>query len=231
MAPFSDILGVFFKAPGFLSFYYFLKKISFGDSDWVYPPSQDAIVTTRITCLGNRGIRTTKPNHLKQFLGGKGWHNPWPMISGDVERNKKVSTRPSLALQHPIFVWTPSTWGIFQSYNFFLSAAGSSQTLRITITCFWITVCKKIPSRSFIRSAPEKLPGPNRKGSSSNHHFWRGYVKLLGGIYIYISHILFVGICGFLFWTIKADSNRSEALWSWNQQPIYSTREVRKFPS
>jgi len=69
---FCDILGCFFKAPGFLSFYYFLKKISFGDSDWVYPPSQDAIVTTRITCLGNRGIRTTKPNHLKQFLGGKG---------------------------------------------------------------------------------------------------------------------------------------------------------------
>ena len=28
-----------------------------------------------------------------------------------------------------------------------------------------------LPSRSLTAKAPEKLPGPNRKGLSSNHHF------------------------------------------------------------
>ena len=46
--------------------------------------------------------------------------------------------------------------------------------------------------------APEKLPGPNRKGSSSNHPFSGVYVKLRGcNIYIYIStwnlFVLFFG--------------------------------------
>ena len=38
-----------------------------------------------------------------------------------------------------------------------------------------------LPSRSLTTNAPEKLPKPNRKGSSSNHHFQGRAVKLRDG--------------------------------------------------
>ena len=41
----------------------------------------------------------------------------------------------------------------------------------------WWVPCKELPTRSLTAIAPEKLPKPNRKGSSPNHHF----VKLRGG--------------------------------------------------
>ena len=42
-----------------------------------------------------------------------------------------------------------------------------------------------LPSRSLTKIAPEKLPKPNRKGSSSNHHFQGRAVKLWGCIEIF----------------------------------------------
>ena len=153
-------------------------------------------------------------------------------------KTKSGATEPNWVGHHPLEVSS--------NHTTFFFAGGSSQTLRIA--CFWITLCKKIPSRS-LTARPWKSYLPNRKGSSSNKNggwktilsywegnFFRGELLNFGKVYIsypFCSHLWFLTLnqkSGFQ--QIGGFMNLEPRIDLQHQQSISSCRilrEVRKF--
>ena len=88
-------------------------------------------------------------------------------------------------------------------------------------TCwlYWTWIFERLPSRSLTAKAPENLPKPNRKGSSSNPHF-SGAMLNFGGVNMRISEVLLVILHSNIFMLKSPDLHFMHAMeFSWNIRP------------